>query len=100
MAPSVRSAGTRTIKKQPTLLGYAKVRKSASVRTGRNGVKISIEKVEDLSTTVCEETPEPVNDDRKRKRGIYASEAEESETEEVPVLTIKSKKVSSSRRRH
>ena len=88
MAPSVRSASTRTRKAQPSLLGYAKVTKFSTVGRGRKSVKLTIENVETLLSPTVEESNEPVVDDKKRKRGIYASEAEESETEELPVKKV------------
>ena len=88
MAPSLRGAGTRTRKAQPTVLGYAKVTKASTVTTGRKGVKLTIENVDTLlnpAGETSEPTTTPPIGDKKRKRGIYASEAEESETEEIPV---------------
>ena len=73
---------------QPSLLGYAKVTKSSTVGRGKKSVKITIENVETLLSPTVEECSEPVLEGTKRKRGIYASEAEESETEEVPVKKV------------
>ena len=88
MAPSVRSAGTRTRKAQPSLLGYAKVTKSSTVGRGKKSVKITIENVEILLSPTVEQCNVPVVDDKKRKRGLYASEAEESETDDIPVKKV------------
>lgn len=83
MAPSVRSAGTRTRKAQPTLLGYTKVSKPATITRGRKGVKVTIENVEYVSKSVNQDNSQPVTAP-KRKRIDPTSEAEESDTEEVP----------------